>query len=83
MQPVITAFHFDDAVAAGGGPSKAHGMHGAFRSAVAEADHLHWETLTDFFREFPFEIMRHAEHRAGSEFALDGLDHRGMAVPGH
>ena len=83
MQAVIAAFHLDDAIAAGSGASQADGVHGAFRAAIAETNHLDGKALADFLGEFPFEIMRHAEHGAGAEFRLHRLDHRGMAMSGH
>src|SRR5271154_7513013 len=83
MQAVIAAFHLNDAVAAGGGASEAHGVHGAFRAAIAETHHFHRKALADFFGELPFEVVRHAEHGAGAEFRLHSLDHGGMAMAGH
>ena len=83
MQAVVSAFEFNDLVAAGGGAGQADGMHGGFRAAVAEADHLNRKALADFFGEFPFHVMRHAVHGAGGKTFLNGLHDGGMAVSGH
>ena len=83
MQAVVCAFELDDFVAAGRGAGQANGVHGGFGSAVAEADHLDGKALADFFGEFPFHVMRHAEHGAGGEAFFNGLHDGGMAVPGH
>ena len=66
VQSVIAALHLDDAVASGGRARQAHGMHGAFRSTVAEPHHLHRKSFADFFGQFPFEIVRHSEHGSGA-----------------
>ena len=83
MQSVIGAFELDDLVAPGRGAGQANRMHGHFGAAVTEAAHLDRESRADFFGEFPFHIVRHAEHGAGRQALLDGLHDRGMAVPGH
>ena len=83
VQSVIAAFELDDLVAAGGGAGQADGMHGGFGPAVAEAHHLHWKALADFFRKLPFHVMRHAEHGARAQPLLNRFHHRGMAVSGH
>src|SRR4029077_13635994 len=69
--------------AAGGGTRETHRVHGAFRSAVAEANHFYRKAFADLFREFPLHVVGHAEHCAGAEFLLDGCHHSGMAVPRH
>ena len=83
MESVVAAFHLDDAIAARGSAREAHGMHRAFRSAIAEAHHLHRKAFADFLRQFPFEIVRHAEHRSGAKFFLHRSYNRRMAVPRH
>src|SRR5581483_511692 len=62
---------------------KTNGVHGHFSSAVAEADHLDRKAIADFFSEIPFQVMRHAEHRAGAQALLNRLHHRGMAMASH
>ena len=37
----------------------------------------------DFFGQFPFHVVRHAEHGAGAETVLHGFHDRGMAMSGH
>ena len=83
VQSVVGAFELDDLVASGGGAGQANRVHGHFGAAVAEAAHLDREALADFFGEFPFHVVRHAEHGAGGKALLDGLHDRGMAVSGH
>ena len=83
VQSVVGAFKLYDLVAAGGGAGQADGVHGGFGTAVAEAAHLDREAVADFFREFPFHVVRHAEHGAGGETLFNGLHHGGMAVSGH
>ena len=84
MQAVIAAFHFDDAVAAGGGARQAHGVHGAFRAAIAEAHHLHRESACRF--PPPVPIPDRAACRTSCRcraFACTAFTHRRMAVPRH
>ena len=69
VQAVIRAFEFDDLVASGGGARQANRVHGGFRAAVAEAAHLDRKAVADFFRQFPFHVVRHAEHGAGAKAA--------------
>ena len=64
---VIAAFHLDDLAAAGGGARQAQGVHGDFRTAVAEADHIHRVARADFVGQFQFHAVRHPEE--GAEFA--------------
>jgi len=61
MQAVVGAFKFQDFVTAGGGARDAAGMHRNFGAAGAETHHLHGIALANFFREFPFLFVRHAE----------------------
>jgi len=72
-----------DLVASGWRRGRGDGVHGGFRAAGAETHHLDGKALADFFRELPFQVMRHAEHGAGGQALPDGFHHRGMAVPGH
>ena len=83
VQSVISAFELHDLVAPGSGARQTNRVHRRFRSAVAEAAHLHRKAVADFFRQFPFHIVRHAEHGAGGKPFLDRLHHRRMAVSGH
>src|SRR5579864_8476703 len=83
MQSVIGAFEFDDLVATSGRASEADGMHRDFGSAVAEAHHLDGKAIADFFGQFPFHVVRHAEHGSEAKARLDSLHHRGMAMAGH
>src|SRR5271170_4408258 len=83
VQSVVGAFKLYDFVAAGSGAGQADGVHGGFGAAVAEAAHLNGKAVTDFFGEFPFHVMRHAEHGAGGETFFDGLHDGGMAMSGH
>ncbi len=83
MQSVIGAFELYDFVATGGGAGQADGVHGGFGAAVAEAAHLDWKAVADFLGEFPFHVVRHAEHGAGGETFFDGFHDGGMAVSGH
>src|SRR5690348_7176349 len=83
VEAVIAAFEFQDFFAAGRGTSDAAGVHGDFRAARTEANHLDGITLADFFGEFPFLIVGHAEGRAAVKFLLNSFDHGGMAMAGH
>ncbi len=83
VQTVIAAFELQDLVAACGRARQTNRVHSRFRAARTEAHHLDRKALADFFRELPFHIVRHAEHRARREPLLDRLHHRGMAMPGH
>ena len=58
-------------------------MHSRLGAAVAEAHHFDREAVADFFRQFPFHVVRHAEHSAGSQAGADGLHHCRMAMPRH
>ena len=83
MQAVVSAFEFQNLVAAGGGARQADSVHGGFGAAAAEANHLDRKTIADFLGQFPFHVVRHAEHGSSLQTRLDGLHHRGMAVSGH
>ncbi len=80
---MVSAFKLHDLVAAGSGASQPDGVHGGFRTAVAEAHHLDRKAVADFFRQLPLHVVRHAEHGAGAETLLHRLHHRGMAMSGH
>ncbi len=80
---MISAFELDDLVTAGSRARKTHRVHGGFGAAVAEANHLHRETLANFLGQLPFHVVRHAKHSAGVQALSYGLHHRGMAMPGH
>src|ERR1700721_4580677 len=80
---MVSPFKLDDLVSAGSGSGQADGVHGGFRTAVAEANHLNGKAITNFFGKLPFHIVWHAEHCARGETLLDSLHHRGMAVSGH
>src|SRR5436309_709655 len=67
MQAVICPFELDDLVASGGRAREAHGVHGSFGAAVAEADHLDRETIANLLRQLPLHVVRHAEHSPGAE----------------
>src|ERR1035438_8037967 len=77
VQAVVGAFELDDLVASGGGARETNRVHGHFGTAIAEAAHLDRKASADLFGEFPFHIVRHAEHGAGGEALLDGLHHYG------
>ena len=83
MQAVICPFELDDLVASGGRAREAHGVHGSFGAAVAEADHLDRETIANLLRQLPLHVVRHAEHRPGAEPPFDCFHHRGMAMARH
>ena len=83
VQAVVSAFKLHDLVAAGSGAGQADGVHGGFRTAVAEAHHLDRKAVADFFRQLPLHVVRHAEHGAGAETLFHGLHDRGMAMSGH
>ena len=83
MQAVVSAFELHDLVAAGSGAGQADGVHGRFRTAVAEAHHLDRKAVADFFGQLPLHVVGHAEHGAGAEAFFDGLHDRGMAMSGH
>ena len=83
VQAVVSAFKFYDLVAAGSGAGQANGVHGGFRTAVAEAHHLDRKAVADFFGQFPLHVVGHAEHGAGAETLFHGLHDRGMAMSGH
>ncbi len=83
MQSVVSAFELQDFLAIRGGARDAASVHRDFRAARAEAHHLDGIAFADFFRKLPFHVVRHAEGRSFMQLLLDGLHHRGMAMPGH
>ena len=83
MQAVVSPFELHNLVASGGRPGQTDTMHGRLGSAVAETNHLDRKALADFFREFPFHVMRHAEHGSGRQALPHSFHHCGMTVPGH
>ena len=83
VQAVVGALEFEDFVTPGSGACEAAGVHGDFGAAGTKAHHLDGITFADFFREFPFLIVRHAKRGAAMQFLFHGFDHSGMAVAGH
>src|SRR6267143_1201531 len=83
MQSVVRAFELQNLVAARSGARNAAGVHGDFRAAGTEADHVHRIALANFFRKLPFLLMRHAEGGSFVELLLDGLYYGGLAMSGH
>src|SRR5207302_9259275 len=83
VQAVVRTFEFENFVASGGGTGEAAGVHGGFGAAVAKAHHLYGEALTNFFRELPFHVVRHAKHRAGGKTPRNSLHDGRMTVSGH
>ena len=83
VQSVIGALELDDLVAPSSRAGQTYGVHGRFGPAIAEPAHLNRKAVADFFRQFPFHIMRHAKHRSGREALFHGLHHRRMAVSRH
>ena len=83
MQTVISAFEFQDLVAAGGGARDAASVHGHFRAAGAETNHFDGIAFANFFGKFPFLIVRHAKGGAPVQLLFNGFDHGGMAMAGH
>src|SRR5271155_85924 len=83
MQPVIAALELDNFVATRSGPSQANRMHRSFGTAVAEAAHLDGKARTNFLRQFPLHVMRHAIRRALVQPAFACLDHGRMRMPRH
>ena len=80
---MVSAFEFHDLVATSCGASQTNAVHSGFSSAVAEAHHFYGKTIADFFSQLPFHVMRHAEHRAGSQASANGFHHRWMTMPRH
>src|SRR5258707_7712320 len=74
---------FRSFVAARSGSRDAAGVHGDFRSARAEAHHIHRIALANLFGKFPFLLVRHAESGSFMKLLLDGLYDGGMAMPSH
>jgi len=83
VEAVVAAFKLQDFVATCGGAGDTAGVHRRFGTAGAEADHLDRVTLADFFGEFPFLVVGHAEGVALVELFLYGFYDRGVAVSGH
>src|SRR6185369_3910706 len=83
VESVIRALELDNLVTARGCPRESDGVHRRFRTAGSEAHHLDREAGANFFREFPFHVMRHAEHGSGGQPSRDGLHDRGMAMTRH
>ena len=83
VQSVVATFKLDDFVASSRGAGKTNGVHGGFRAAVAEAAHLDRKTRADFFRQFPFQVVRHAVSGALVQSPLHGFDHGRMRMPRH
>ena len=83
VETVVSTFHLDHALPPGRRARQPHRVHRAFRAAVAESHHLHRKPRADLLGQRVLRIVRHPEHCPGLELRLDGVDHRGMAVPGH
>ena len=83
MQAVVSALEFDDLVATGSGTSQTDRVHRRFRPRRTKAAHLQRESRTDFLRQFPLHVVRHAEHRACAQALFNCLHHGRMAVASH
>ena len=83
MQAVICTLKLEDFVTSSRRARQSDGMHGGFRTAVTETHHLHWKAITNFLGQFPFQVMRHAKHGAGTETFFHSFHDGRMAVAGH
>src|ERR1700730_7213202 len=83
MQSVVGAFKPQNLVATCGSASDANGVHGRFRSAVAEAHHLEGIAGADLFGQFQLHAVGHAEGRTTIGDTFPRLYDRGVPVTGH
>src|SRR2546425_6466424 len=58
VQPMVSPFHFDDAVAARGRASQANGVHGGLGAAAAKAHHFRSEEHTSELQSLAYLVCR-------------------------
>src|SRR5882724_777508 len=83
MQAVVSAFEFDDLVAARGRARETNRVHSGFGSRRSKAAHLNGKTFADFLCQLPLHVVWHAEHGTGAQPLFDRFHDCRMTMPCH